>query len=145
MAAPGPGGEDAARDTDTLFAAIAAGDVALVREMLRQDKALANISQSQRPPLCHAASLAKLDCLTALVEAGACLDFPDDEGNCALHHAAKAGAVACAALLVEKGALLSVANHAGAGPADMAEQEGHAALVALLDGALADESEEQFE
>merc|ERR1712203_1306948 len=74
-----------------------------------------------------------LDCVTALLEAGADANWFDWDQATPIHWAAKKNHVAVAQLLLAAGADLSIENKEGLTPLKMALEKGHTEMIALLE------------
>ncbi len=79
-----------------------------------------------------AAQLGHLECLTALIRAGADVNTITHSGNTALHWACKAGSDKCVAALIEARADVNIANKGGCTPLEIAAKAQSSECVEIL-------------
>jgi ankyrin repeat protein len=87
-----------------LLDAIHQGDVAAVRKLLKDDPKLAKTPKGLQLPLHVAARGDNLEIVTLLLDAGADVNTPDEEGRTALHAAANNDQLEIVKLLIKRGA-----------------------------------------
>jgi ankyrin repeat protein len=117
---------------DPLLNAAHAGDLDLVRELLKSGKNPNHRDGFGNCPLTVAADAGQTEVLKFLLEHGAKLDVADDAGKTPLHCAARNGHVETADFLVHRGVSVNATDRYGVTPLMAAVPLGNVAVVELL-------------
>ncbi|GMR47018.1 hypothetical protein PMAYCL1PPCAC_17213, partial [Pristionchus mayeri] len=122
-----------------LMEACAAGHEKIVRQMIPYAADLNTQSATQNTALIYASAAGHLDCVEALLEAGATrgidIDLKNENGHCALMEAASGGHLEIVKRLIEAGSgslRMNVNSEFKESPLTLAAYKGHSALVAYL-------------
>jgi ankyrin repeat protein len=123
--------------TDTelaLSTAVAAGNVDVIRVLLRNGCDIEEYDLEGQTPLHHACLNGRLEAFQFLVQEGASIFAKDRRGRCALDMAAEAGAEEIVRLLLNRGVDVNSADHYGTTALDLAEEfEKYQVLHILLE------------
>jgi ankyrin repeat protein len=118
---------------NSLFEAVADGNVAAVEQLLVAGADVDSRERDQATPLIKAALEAQFDVAQLLITKGANVMARNSGGFTPLHAAAFSGSLPISKLLLHHGAALDdAANKAGVTPLMVAGEENHVALAAFL-------------
>jgi|HubBroStandDraft_5_1064220.scaffolds.fasta_scaffold18772_1 ankyrin repeat protein len=117
---------------DPLLNAAHAGDLDLVRDLLKSGKNPNHRDGFGDCPLTVAADAGQTEVVRFLLEHGAKLDVADDSGETPLHFAARNGHLETAEFLVKRGASVNAADRYGVTPLMAAVRLGNLAVIELL-------------
>jgi len=118
---------------NTLFDAVAHGNVAAVEELLAAGQPVDSRARDQATPLINAALESKLSIVELLISKGADVMARNSGGFTPLHAAAFSGSLPISKLLLQNGAILEdAANKSGVTPLMIAGEENHVALASFL-------------
>ncbi|VDK73322.1 unnamed protein product [Litomosoides sigmodontis] len=113
-----------------LFESCKKGDLSVLLQLVKPATPDLNIRHSS--PLHYAAGFGRIDCVRALLAAGANVDQADDNGLVPLHNASSFGHVDVVKILLENGADINARDHWGFTPLHEAAIWGKADVCVLL-------------
>ncbi|EJD75737.1 tankyrase-2 [Loa loa] len=116
-----------------LFESCKKGDLSVVSELLKPGTVnQPDLNNRHLSPLHYAAGFGRVDCVRALLAAGANISQVDDSGLVPLHNASSFGHIDVVKILLENGADTNVSDHWGFTPLHEAATWGKADVCVLL-------------
>ncbi|KAK6112466.1 Ankyrin repeats (3 copies) family protein [Brugia pahangi] len=116
-----------------LFESCKQGDLSILLQLLKPETVnQPDLNNRNSSPLHYAAGFGKVDCVRALLAAGANISQADDSGLVPLHNASSFGHVEVVKILLENGADTNVSDHWGFTPLHEAAIWGKADVCVLL-------------